>query len=281
MKIFPAAGSLDCGDSTKVLPALEGRRPANCSRSNFPTESGFLGLPTVIHGVETLARLSSILEKGADWYRGLGLNGRAGTKTFTLTGRVRRPGLIEVPLGVSLREIIYDLGGGLPKDGTFKAVQVGGPTGGWLSAAGLDVPLDYETLATTGGFPGSGTLEVADQSACAVDLARQALWFAQKESCGQCLFCREGTRQMAEILTEIIEGRSRSGDLDLLMDLGEGLKLGSSCSLGRTAPDAFLTTFRHFPEEYQAHIRKKRCLAGVCRPSSGGITERDGLVGKR
>jgi NADH-quinone oxidoreductase subunit F len=281
IKILSAAGPLSCGEPTQVLPALEGRRPIDCGRPNFSTASGFLGLPTVIHGVETLARLSDILEKGAGWYRSLGLDGYAGTKTCTLTGAIKRAGLIEVALGTSLRAIISGIGGGLPEGRDVKAVQIGGPTGGWLPASELDIPLAPDTLIAAGTTLGSGTLTVADQTACAVDLARKALEFARGESCGQCLFCREGTRQMAEILTDITEGRSGPEDLDFLLDLGEGLKLGSSCRLGRTAPDAFLTTFRHFPEEYEAHIREKRCRVGVCRPLSDGTSERVGLVEKR
>ncbi|MBI5584913.1 MAG: NAD(P)H-dependent oxidoreductase subunit E [Deltaproteobacteria bacterium] len=281
IQISPVPGPLSCGDPAQVLPALEGRRPTACGRSNFSTASGFLGFPTVCQGVETLARLSGILERGADWYRGLGLNGCAGTKTCTLIGAIKRAGLIEVPWGTSLRTIINDIGGGLPGEGKMKALQVGGPLGGWLPASELDILVAPDTLIAAGITLGSGTLNVSDQTACAVDLARKALEFAREESCGQCLFCREGTRQMEEILTDITEGRSRPEDLDLLLDLGEGLKLGSSCSLGRTAPDAFLTTFRHFPEEYETHIREKRCRAGVCRPLSGGTSERVGLVGKR
>jgi NADH-quinone oxidoreductase subunit F len=265
IRLSPAAGPLACGEAAELISALEGRRPMGYRIPANSVKAGFLGHPTVIHPVETLARLSAIFEKGADWYAGLGLNGHQGTKIFTLAGRVRRPGLVEVQLGTPLRDMIDDIGGGIPDGETFKAVQVGGPTGGWLSTEGLDIPLDVQTLAVAGVKLGSGSLVVAGKCACAVDLARQALVYARTESCGHCLFCREGTRQMAEILADISEGRSKPEDLDMLMELSEGLKLGSSCCQGRTAPDAFLTTLRYFRKEYEAHLKEKRCPAGVCR----------------
>jgi NADH:ubiquinone oxidoreductase subunit F (NADH-binding) len=265
-----AAGPVAYGDTEKLIAALEGRRPTACHGTGVFGETGYRGLPTVIHTVESLSRLSDVFLRGADGYAGLGANGHQGTKTLTLAGRVRRTGLIEIPMGTSLHDIIHDIGGGVPEGETFKAVQVGGPTGGWLSADALDIPIDDQTMAAEGITLGTGSLAVVTQGACAVDLARQALMYARTESCGHCLFCREGTRQMARILSDLCEGRSEPEDLDLLLVLAEGIKLNSSCSLGRTAPNAFLSLLRLFREEYEVHMKEKRCSVGICSNISGG-----------
>ena len=219
-----------------MISALEGRRPNNCFKADGFEQHMLRGHPAVIHSVETLAKLPAILDQGADWYAGLGRNGHKGSKLLTIAGAIRRPGLVEVPLGISLREIIGDMGGGVPEGQKVKAVQVGGPTGGWL----------------------------------AVDLARRSLLVASIQSCGHCNFCREGTRQMSEILHDISRGRAKPDDLQLLQDLSEGLQLGSSCSLGRTAPDAFLTTFARFRKEYEIHMKENRCTAGFCQKPNRG-----------
>lgn len=265
IQLIPAIGPLPCGEAQSVIPALEGKRPENCIGSGGLQQPMLHGLPAVIHSVETLARLSAIMNKGPDWYAGLGLRGHKGTKMVTLSGCIRQPGLVEVPLGISLREIIEDIGEGVSEGQTFKAVQVGGPTGGWLAVDDLDILLGCQPLAAAGTHLGSGSLVVAASGACAVDLARQALLFASILSCGHCNFCREGTRQMSEILHNIIRGRSKPEELELLVDLSEGLQLGSSCSLGRTAPDAFLTTFNRFRKEYETHMKKSDCLSGFCQ----------------
>ena len=270
IRLVPAPGPLPCGEVHRVISALEGRRPNNCFKADGFEQHMLRGHPAVIHSVETLAKLPAILDQGADWYAGLGRNGHKGSKLLTIAGAIRRPGLVEVPLGISLREIIGDMGGGVPEGQKLKAVQVGGPTGGWLAAEDLDVPVSCETLTTVGTRLGSGSLVIAAGDACAVDLARRSLLVASIQSCGHCNFCREGTRQMSEILHDISRGRAKPDDLQLLQDLSEGLQLGSSCSLGRTAPDAFLTTFARFRKEYEIHMKENRCTAGFCQKPNRG-----------
>jgi NADH:ubiquinone oxidoreductase subunit F (NADH-binding) len=205
------------------------------------------------------------MEKGAEWYAGFGTEQSRGTKVFTLSGKVMHPGLIEVPMGTGLREIVYDIGGGIPDGKALRAMQIGGPTGGYLPASSLDLPVDYEHLSAAGTLMGSGSILVIDGDACIVDQAKCSLSFIQNESCGKCVFCREGTMQMAEILTDITEGRGKTHDIDLLLELGEGLKLGAQCDLGRAAPNPALTAIRYFREEVEAHIKERRCQARVCK----------------
>jgi NADH:ubiquinone oxidoreductase subunit F (NADH-binding) len=265
IQLIAAPGPLPCGEAQRVIAVLEGRRP-DCTMGLSDRGKPVLhGHPAAIHPLETLAKLPAILNKGADWYAGLGISGHKGTKMITLAGCIRRPGLAEVPLGIPLRKIIADIGGGVPEDKACKAVQVGGPTGEWLAVEDLNIPFGFQTLAASETRLGSGSLVVAADDACAVDLARRALLFATMQSCGHCNFCREGTRQMYQILHEIIQGRSKPGDLELLQDLAAGLQLGSSCSHGRSAADPFLSTFSRFREEYELHVKEKRCLSGFCQ----------------
>lgn len=265
IQLIPAAGPLPCGEAQRVIAALEGRRPYGTPKLAGRGKLMLHGHPAVIHSVETLAKLPAILHKGADWYAGLGISGHKGTRMITLAGCIRRPGLAEVPSGIPLEKIIADIGGGVPEKKAFKAVQVGGPTGEWLSAEDLDIPFGLHTPAASGAYLGSGSLVVAADDACAVDLARRALLFATMQSCGHCNFCREGTRQMFQILHEIIQGRSKPGDLELLEDLAAGLQLGSACGLGQSAAGPFLSTFSRFRKEYELHVKENRCLSGFCQ----------------
>ncbi|MFH1152841.1 MAG: NADH-ubiquinone oxidoreductase-F iron-sulfur binding region domain-containing protein [Pseudomonadota bacterium] len=274
LQLVPAPGPIPCAEALRVIPALEGRRPENCFMPKGAREPVFRGNPAVILSVETLAKLPAVMANGADWYAGLGLDGHRGTRLVTLAGCVARPGVAEIPAGMPLREIIDQIGGGVPDGTALKAVRIGGPSGGWLAADDLDLPYAPEAMAAAGGGLDSGSLVAAGKDVCALVLARQGLLFAGRQSCGHCTICREGTRQMAEILHDIIRGRSRARDLELLEDLSEGLRLGSSCSLGRTAPAPFLTILRRFRAEFEAHIRENRCLSGFClipdHESAGG-----------
>jgi NADH:ubiquinone oxidoreductase subunit F (NADH-binding) len=252
-------GPVPWGDGSRLAAALEGRRIVPCAQS-----AALHGFPTVIHAPETVGQLPAIIRRGADWYAGLGVNGHKGMRLIALCGAVRKSGYYDVPMGTPLRDIVNGFGNGVADGETLKAVQVGGPTGGWIPAQALDIVLDPQALKTAGASVGLGMVTVVTQDACAPDLARQALVYASGQSCGHCLFCREGTRQMAEILTDIINGGSQPEDLEVLAELAEGVKLNSACRLGRTAPDAYLSTMRYFPEEYDAHMKTKRCPAGAC-----------------
>jgi NADH-quinone oxidoreductase subunit F len=264
VKIREAPVNLACGDETFLINAMECSKilPFVCS-SRLPID-GLVGKPTLVHSVETWSHVSAILQKGAEWYAGYGTEQCRGTKVFTLCGEVMRPRLIEVPMGTTLRQIVYDIGGGVLEGKGLKAVQVGGPTGGYLPASALDLPIDYESLSGAGTLMGSGTLFVIDSDACMVDHARRSLSVIQGESCGKCVFCREGTMQMAGILKDIVEGKGKTDDIELLMELGEGLKTGSQCDLGRTAPNPVLTMIRYFHEELESHIEERMCQARVC-----------------
>jgi len=264
-------GGLACGDETFLVNTMEGKQTMPFVCSPRPLTSGLGGKPTLIHQAETWAHVSAVMEKGAEWYAGFGTEQSRGTKVFTLSGKVMHPGLIEVPMGTPLCEIVYDIGGGIPDGKALKAIQIGGPTGGYLPASSLDLPVDYEHLSAAGTLMGSGSILVIDGNACIVDQTKCSLSFIQNESCGKCVFCREGTMQMAEIFKDITEGNGKTHDIDLLLELGEGLKLGSQCDLGRTAPNPALTAIRYFREELEAHIKERRCQARVCKtiePSS-------------
>jgi len=260
--IKEGAGAFVCGEETALIASIEGERGMPKSRPPFPAIAGLHGMPTIINNVETLGTLSSILRNGASWYRQFGVQGNHGTKTFSLVGKVRRTGLIEVPLGTTLRKIIFDIGGGTIK--RFKAVQTGGPSGGCLSEEFLDTPVDYESLGAAGSIMGSGGLIVMDEDTCVVDLARYFLDFAQQESCGKCTPCRVGTRHLVEILQRMTTGRGLAEDLATLQTLGETIKRGSLCGLGQTAPNPVLTTLRYFRPEYLEHVTDKYCPAAVC-----------------
>lgn len=265
LKIKEGAGAFVCGEETALMASIEGARGMPRPRPPFPANSGLWGKPTNINNVETWANVSAIFGKGADWYAGYGTEKSRGTKTFSLVGNVNRTGLIEVPMGIPLREIIHGIGGGIPNDKKFKAVQTGGPSGGCLPASFLDSSVDYESLAAAGSIVGSGGMVVMDDDSCMVDVARYFLTFTQLESCGKCIPCRWGTKQMLDILEEIVSGNGREGDIELLLELGEAVKNGSLCALGGTAPNPVLTTIRYFRDEYEAHINEKCCPALSCK----------------
>jgi len=260
--IKEGAGAFVCGEETALIGSIEGRRGMPKSRPPFPAIAGLFDKPTIINNVETLGTLPNILRNGAVWYRQYGMPGNYGTKTFSLVGSVRRGGLIEVPLGIKLRQIIFDIGGGSWK--RFKAVQTGGPSGGCLSEEFLDLPVEYESMAAAGSIMGSGGMIVLDEDTCAVDLALYFLHFTQKESCGKCSPCRVGTWHMVTILERITKGEAQAEDLSKLQTLAETVKRASLCGLGQTAPNPVLTTLRYFRSEYLAHINKKYCPAAIC-----------------
>ena len=233
-------------------------------RPPFPAQSGLWGKPTNINNVETWGNVSAILQRGARWYASYGTEKSKGTKTFALAGQIERTGLIEVPMGITLREIIYDIGGGIPNGKRFKAAQTGGPSGGCLPASRLNLPVDYESLAEAGSIMGSGGMVVMDEDSCMVDIARYFLSFTRVESCGKCVPCRLGTKQMLDILENICNGKGQPQDIDLLLELAKSVKAGSLCGLGQTAPNPVLTTTRYFRDEYEEHIRNRRCPALTC-----------------
>jgi NADH-quinone oxidoreductase subunit F len=263
VKIKEGAGAFVCGEETALIGSIEGRRGMPRSRPPFPAISGLHGSPTIINNVETLGTLPNILRNGADWYNKFGKEGNRGTKTFSLVGKIRRTGLIEVQLGTTLREIIFDIGGGVQKQ--FKAIQTGGPSGGCLSEEFLDLPVDYESLASAGSIMGSGGLIVMDEDTCVVDVAKYFLDFTQKESCGKCIPCRVGTRHMVGLLNKITTGEGTPEDLLALRNLGDTIKKGALCGLGQTAPNPVLTTLRYFRNEYLEHIKDGKCRAVVCK----------------
>jgi NADH-quinone oxidoreductase subunit F len=265
IKIKEGAGAFVCGEETAMMASIEGNRGMPRPRPPFPANSGLWGKPTNINNVETWAHVSAIMQKGAGWWTGYGTEKSRGTKTFSLVGKVVRTGLIEVPLGITLREVIYGIGGGIFGGKKFKAVQTGGPSGGCLPTSFLDSPVDYESLAAAGSIVGSGGMVVMDEDNCMVDVARYFLTFVQMESCGKCIQCRWGTKQMLDILKDIVSGNGRKGDIELLLELGEAVKNGSLCALGGTAPNPVLTTIRYFRDEYEAHINEKRCPALSCK----------------
>jgi NADH:ubiquinone oxidoreductase subunit F (NADH-binding)/(2Fe-2S) ferredoxin/Pyruvate/2-oxoacid:ferredoxin oxidoreductase delta subunit len=258
------AGAFVCGEETALMASIEGKRGMPRSRPPFPATSGLWGKPTTINNVKSLATVPVIIAKGADWYASIGTEKSKGTCVFALTGKIANSGLIEVPMGIKLRKIIYEIGGGIPGDKKFKAVQTGGPSGGCLPENYLDQSVDYESLTAAGSMMGSGGMVVMDEETCIVDVARYFLSFTQAESCGKCVPCRVGTKQMLDILERICRGEGRPEDTDLLQKLGEQIKAGSLCALGQTAPNPVLTTLRYFRDEYKAHIEEKRCPAKVC-----------------
>lgn len=264
IKIKEGAGAFVCGEETALMASIEGKRGMPRSRPPFPATSGLWGKPTNINNVETWANVSAILQHDGDWYASYGTEKSKGTKTFALAGKINHTGLIEVPMGIPLREIINEIGGGIPGSKRFKAVQTGGPSGGCLPADLLDLPVEYESLAQAGAIMGSGGMVVMDEETCMVDIARYFLTFTQAESCGKCVPCRIGTKQMLDILERICRGEGRPEDTELLQKLGDNIKAGSLCQLGQTAPNPVLTTLRYFYDEYEAHINEKRCPALSC-----------------
>ena len=266
IEIKVGAGAFVCGEETALIASIEGKRGMPSNRPPFPAVSGIWGKPTIINNVETLANVSYIILNGADKYSSIGSEKSRGTKVFALTGKIKKSGLVEVPMGITLREIIFDIGGGLKGDKKFKAVQLGGPSGGCIPEHLLDTPVDYDSLSKTGAIMGSGGMVVMDQSTCMVDLAKFFMGFIKEESCGKCTFCRIGTKRMHEILVKISEGKGELEDLDKLESLAYQVKDGSLCGLGQTAPNPVITTLKYFREEYLEHINDKKCRAKVCKP---------------
>jgi NADH-quinone oxidoreductase subunit F len=258
------AGAFVCGEETALMASIEGKRGMPRSRPPFPATSGLWGKPSNINNVKSLATVPVIISRGADWFASTGTEKSNGTCVFALTGKIANSGLIEVPMGIKLRDIIYEIGGGIPGGKKFKAVQTGGPSGGCLPEEYLDQPVDYESLAAAGSMMGSGGMVVMDEETCMIDIARYFLSFTQAESCGKCVPCRVGTKQMLDILERICRGEGKPGDIELLEELGKQIKIGSLCQLGQTAPNPVLTTIRYFREEYEAHINEKRCPALSC-----------------
>lgn len=264
LDIRVGAGAFVCGEETALLASIESRRGEPRPKPPFPAQEGLFGKPTVINNVETWANIPPIILKGAEWFSSVGTQGSKGTKVFALAGKINNTGLVEVPMGITLGEVIYDIGGGIPKGKKFKAAQTGGPSGGCIPKEYLNTPIDYETLKELGTMMGSGGLIVMDEDTCMVDMAKFFMRFVQDESCGKCAPCRIGTKRMLEILDRITKGQGREGDVELLIDLGEKIKDTALCGLGQSAPNPVLSTIRYFRDEYDAHIRKKKCPASVC-----------------
>jgi len=265
MEIKAVASDLLSGEETVMLRALEGQMLMPSLRPPFPAVAGMKGIPTLVNNVETLAHVTAIFQKGADWYAGIGSKESKGTKLLYLSGKVANRGIVEVPMGTTLRQIINDIGGGVIGGKELKAVFIGGPAGDCLPESALDTRIGFETLVATGCIMSSGQIMVADKDCCIVDLVKECLKITKAASCGKCVLCREGIAQMLEILTDITAGKGRSEDVNLLIELGEGIIAGSLCTYGKTAPNPVLTTIKHFREEYDAHIKRKRCPAMVCK----------------
>lgn len=265
IKIKLGAGAFVCGEETALIASIEGKRGMPRPKPPFPVQKGLFGKPTVINNVETLANIPYIITKGAEWFASFGTESSKGTKVFALTGKVKNTGLIEVPLGITLREIIYDIGGGIEGGRELKAVQTGGPSGGCIPASLIDTPVDYESLARVGSIMGSGGMIIMDETDCMVNVAQYFLQFTQSESCGKCVPCRIGTKRLLEILQRITSGRGKPEDLEKLEKLSNDIKATSLCGLGQTAPNPVLSTLKYFKHEYEAHIFEKKCPAGVCK----------------
>ena len=258
------AGAFVCGEETALIASIEGKRGQPRQRPPYPPASGLWGAPTLINNVETFANIPPVIEKGGDWFASIGTDGSKGTKVFALAGKIANTGLIEVPMGMTLREILFDIGGGIPA-GKFKAAQTGGPSGGCIPEQLLDTPVDYESLAKIGSIMGSGGLIVMDETSCMVDVARFFMEFCAEESCGKCIPCRAGTVQMHDILRRITTGEASTADMEMLKSLCTLLRETSLCGLGQTAPNPVVSTLKYFSEEYEAHIRDRRCPAGLCK----------------
>jgi NADH:ubiquinone oxidoreductase subunit F (NADH-binding)/(2Fe-2S) ferredoxin/Pyruvate/2-oxoacid:ferredoxin oxidoreductase delta subunit len=265
VKIKEGAGAFVCGEETALIASIEGRRGMPRTRPPFPAVAGLWGKPTNINNVETFANIPPIIHKGGGWYASLGTEKSKGTKIFALAGKINNTGLVEVPMGITLEKIIFDVGGGIPGGKKFKAAQTGGPSGGCIPASLVNLPIDYDSLTAAGAIMGSGGLIILDENTCMVDLAKFFLTFTQSESCGRCVPCRLGTKRMLEILQRITEGKGEPADLEMLREVAPMVKDASLCGLGQTAPNPVLTTLNYFLDEYRAHIEEKRCPAGVCK----------------
>ncbi len=263
--VFQGSGAFVCGEETALIQSLQGRRGMPQHRPPYPVQSGLWGKPTVINNVKTLASVPPIVKRGADWYKSIGSVRSPGTAIFSVVGKVVHPGLVEIPMGTTLRTLIFDICGGPPRKKAFKAVQIGGPSGGCLPESFLDTPVDFDSLTQAGAMMGSGGMVVMDEDSCMVNVARYFLEFTQKESCGKCTFCRIGTRHLLNILDRITRGEGKEGDLETLEVLSMDIKEGSLCGLGKTAPNPILTSLLYFRDEYEAHIHEKRCPALMCR----------------
>jgi bidirectional [NiFe] hydrogenase diaphorase subunit len=259
------AGAFVCGEETALIASIEGKRGQPRQRPPYPPESGLWGQPTLINNVETFANVPAILLRGAAWFSSIGTASSKGTKVFALAGRIANTGLIEVPMGTSLRTILFDIGGGVPGGGKFKAAQTGGPSGGCIPAEHLDTPVDYESLQQVGSFMGSGGLIVMDDTSCMVDVARYFMEFCMDESCGKCVPCRAGTVQLHDILSRITRGEAGQADLDMLEEISTVMRETSLCGLGQGASNPVMSTLRYFRHEYEEHVRNLRCPAGQCR----------------
>ena len=265
IKLFQGSGAFVCGEETALIASLEGEPGIPCYRPPYPATNGLYGKPTVINNVKTLVSISHIVQNGAEWFASVGTERSKGTAVFALAGKVINTGLAEVPMGTTLRQVIFDVGSGIPGGKRFKAVQIGGPSGGCLPESALDLPIDFDSLTDAGAMMGSGGMIVLDEDDCMVEISRYFLEFTQRESCGKCTFCRLGTKQMLEVLAEITKGKGKIEDLDMLSQLAEDIKAGSLCGLGKTAPNPVLSTLRYFRDEYEAHIKEGRCPALMCQ----------------
>ncbi|MEJ2158665.1 MAG: NADH-ubiquinone oxidoreductase-F iron-sulfur binding region domain-containing protein, partial [Desulfobacteraceae bacterium] len=265
IEIFRGSGAFVCGEETALIHSIEGFRGMPRYRPPYPASCGLFGRPTVINNVKTLSTIPPIVSKGVQWFRGIGTPQSPGTAIFSVVGDVHHPGLVEIPMGVTLRHLIFDVCGGIPHKKQIKAVQIGGPSGGCLPEDFLDIPVDFDALADAGAMMGSGGLVVLDETNCTVDVARYFLDFTQKESCGKCTFCRIGTRHMLTILNKLTRGEAAPEEMDLLLQISEDVKAGSFCGLGKTAPNPVLTSLKYFKQEYRAHLAQKRCPGLTCR----------------
>ncbi len=265
IEIRLGAGAFVCGEETALIRSIEGERGMSVQKPPFPANSGLWGKPTLINNVETFANVAQIILKGAEWFKSVGSEKSAGTKVFALGGKITNTGLVEIPMGTTLKEVIYDIGGGIPHNKKFKAVQTGGPSGGCIPYTHIDSPIDYDTLTAIGSMMGSGGMIVMDEDNCMVDVAKFFLEFVSHESCGKCSPCRIGTKRLLEILTKITEGKGTMEDLENLEKLSHDIKATALCGLGQTAPNPVLSTLKYFKHEYEAHVREDRCPAGVCK----------------
>ena len=279
IRIKAGAGAFVCGEETALIASLEGERGMPRLKPPFPAQKGYWGKPTNINNVETFANVPWIVTNGGAAFAAMGTEKSNGTKVFALTGKINKGGLVEIPMGLSLREIIFNIGGGIRDGREFKAVQMGGPSGGCIPASLVDTPVTYEDIPATGAIVGSGGMVVMDDSTCMVDMARFFLDFTEKESCGKCNYCRIGTKRMLEILNRIVSGEGRDGDIGLLEELSERIREGSMCALGQTAPNPVLTTLRYFRNEYEDHIYKKKCTAKSCRALLTFTVDPDNCIG--
>ncbi len=279
VEIREGSGAFVCGEETSLIHSIEGKSPEPRQRPPFPAQIGIWGCPTVINNVETLATVPVIINRGADWFSKIGTATSKGTKIFSLVGKINNTGLIEVPMGIALREIIYEIGGGIPKNKKFKAVQTGGPSGGCIPNNLIGLPIDYESLTKSGSMMGSGGMIVMDEDTCMVDVAKFFIQFTNDESCGKCTACRDGSEALLEVLTRISEGEGKEGDVEFLEELGLAIKDASMCGLGTTLPNPILSTVRYFKDEYEAHIREKQCPARVCKKLIKYYVDPDRCVG--